>query len=118
MDFMRPPRPEEAALRNDLAGTAVRQWYRQLRRIQSFNHAVKAGSMADTAILHRAELWGAINRAKGFAPSWPEWWNQHRQYGWDTAPFSWPAAAQSALIFEPFRLNFQRFEAWASDPRA
>ena len=116
IDFLRPHRPGEVALRNDLAGTAVRQWYRQLRRLQSFNHAIQAGSTTDTAILHRAELWGAINRAKGFAPSWPIWWDQHRQHGWDIAPFTWPSAQptapQQALIFQAFRLNFQRFEAW------
>ena len=51
---------------SSVIGSATKHWFKQLRRLQSLSHAVKAASMTTSAIAHRAELWTAIVQARGF----------------------------------------------------
>eukprot|EP00435_Cladocopium_sp_Y103_P012254 s2578_g3.t1 len=109
----RASRPGEVALQHDLVGTAVLQWFRQLRRIQSYLHAIKAGKMHLEAIIHRTELWTSIVRARGFSPNFPEWWDQ-RELLQAIGPFPSrpPDAVQAAAIYEAFLHEFRAFERW------
>ncbi|CAL1164895.1 unnamed protein product [Cladocopium goreaui] len=48
-------------------------WYRQVRRLQAFVRFVKVRRpTADPS--HAGSTWGAIKRAKGFEPSFADWW--------------------------------------------
>ena len=51
-----------------------KHWFRQLRRLQSYMYMAKGGKVGVTLSEHQAQLWGAICRAPGFAPSFLEWW--------------------------------------------
>lgn len=55
-------------------GASVRhsQWLRQVRRLQSF--ARLAGNESPALGIVKAETWGAIRRARGFDPSFEQWW--------------------------------------------
>ena len=114
----RPTRPGEEALINDLLGAKVHQWYKQLRRLQSFLHAIQAGQTHMNAVIYRAELWHAILRAKGFTTTFSEWWNDQdfaTQLG--SFPQQPPDAAHMTLIFDTFRETFRAHEKLHSDQR-
>eukprot|EP00435_Cladocopium_sp_Y103_P007530 s1093_g2.t1 len=49
------------------------QWIRQVRRFQCYVRAVRHEHNQNTALL--STLWGAIVRARGFVPSFPQWWS-------------------------------------------
>ena len=51
-----------------------RQWFRQLRRLESYKRVVRHGLSAGCAE-HRVELWTSILRAPGFCPSFAVWWS-------------------------------------------
>ena len=72
----KPSRPGEIHLFNAATGLATRQWFKQLRRIQSLKHAIHANSQTPHAVDYRALLWGAILRAAGFVPNFRIWWQQ------------------------------------------
>ncbi|CAJ1358591.1 unnamed protein product, partial [Effrenium voratum] len=77
--FVTPPtlkvnRPGEEPIRSSLVSTAVRQWCRQLRRLQSMVHACNACNTSVEAESYKVLLWAAIRRAPGFWRSFAEWW--------------------------------------------
>ncbi len=51
-----------------------RQWFRQLRRLQSMVRLLRSPSQDLTHVEHRCNLWRSILNARGFAPSFCEWW--------------------------------------------
>ena len=58
----------------EFCGTSLRhaQWIRQTRRIQAF---ARLATNTDPRLgPQKAEAWGAILRAKGFFPTYAEWW--------------------------------------------
>ena len=119
--ILRPSRPSEVALRNDLVGHEVHSWFRQLRRLQSYLAAIRAGKQTAAAIAYRFELWHSILRSPGFCGGFPHWWTCHCAD--DTAAFPWipnfpPGPAAAASIFHSFRERFQRFESWHLRQRA
>ena len=73
-------RPGEEEPVADTVGKAVILWFKQLRRLQSYRHAICAGQTHDAAVHYRIELWSAIRRSKGFDRSFPQWWEQHDFY--------------------------------------
>ena len=111
----KPSRQGEVALKSNLLNLAVHQWFRQLRRLQSFTHSAAANKCTVNAEAYRLELWQAIKRAPGFSPNFVEWWI-HRSHKSPQAPATLPMAPPSAslatAIFLDFKLNFERFEAW------
>ena len=118
--FVTPPtlkvsRPGEEPIRSSLVSTAVRQWCRQLRRLQSMVHACNACNTSVEAESYKVLLWAAIRRAPGFWRSFAEWW-PHRAVQLHGSPMFIPLGAPAAvsvqLIFEDFRANFRKFEAW------
>ena len=112
----RPSREGEVTLRSDLVGTAVRTWFKQLRRLQSLRHAIRAASPALSAELYRAEVWAAIKRSHGFDPDFATWWSQSRQHDHPQAPCVLPAGLPSVDqidgIFYSFKACFESFESW------
>eukprot|EP00438_Fugacium_kawagutii_P034760 Skav225372 [mRNA] locus=scaffold329:102549:105833:- [translate_table: standard] len=113
---LKPSRPSEVALRNDLAGSAVKSWFRQLRRIQSYVHAVVAGKQTPDAICYRLELWSSILRARGFRHSFSHWWEHLRTVRTPESPWLLPQGPPpvdvARAIFSCFRQCFDRFERW------
>ena len=63
----RASRPGEEILRHDQLGAQVLHWYKQLRRLQSLLHNLRAGNAAPSAQTYRIELWRSICHAKGFS---------------------------------------------------
>ena len=64
------------ALTHDLVGAAILQWFRQLRRTQSYCHSIKAGKLNNNTMIYRTELWTSIRRASGFQGGFSAWWEQ------------------------------------------
>ena len=64
---------------------------------------------------YRLCLWTAIKEANGFAIDFPSWWRT-RRHQLPSAPDALPAAPpdgpQACIIFEDFKLNFEKFELW------
>ena len=78
-------------------GSSVRhsQWLRQVRRLQSY--ARMAGSHVTHLGIARAEAWSAIVRAKGFFPSFAQWWSESL-FKTNEAPNTCPPFPADALI--------------------
>ena len=109
----RASRPGEVALTHDLVGTAVLQWFRQLRRIQSYCHSIKAGKLNTNAVIYRAELWTSIRRASGFQGVFSAWWEQQDfVHAMGPLPLQPPDAEQAKLIYDAFHHAFRAFERW------
>eukprot|EP00435_Cladocopium_sp_Y103_P040678 s434_g11.t1 len=106
-------RPGEIHLAADTIGNAVLAWFKQMRRIQSYKHAICAGQQHPDAVRYRLELWSAIRRARGFAVSFEVWWMQQ-----DFAavlgplPLQPPPAPHAVMIFQAFHHAFRAFERW------
>eukprot|EP00435_Cladocopium_sp_Y103_P066420 s304_g28.t1 len=112
----RPSREGEVCLQHSLVGTAVRQWFKQLRRLQSLNHAVRAGSTHASAVGYRISLWTSICKAPGFHPDFRQWWSQ-RESPADGAPRHLPVALPADpvvmdSIYKDFLYHFRHFETW------
>ena len=109
----RASRPGEARLVDDTVGQAVILWFKQLRRIQSYRHAICAGHMHHDAVQYRIERWTAIKRAKGFAGTFSDWWlSQEFAEGLGPLPDSPPEAHMAILIYQAFHHVFRSFEKW------
>eukprot|EP00435_Cladocopium_sp_Y103_P016937 s4955_g4.t1 len=115
-------REGEVRLTNSLAGTAIRAWFKQLRRIQSLKHSVMANKQTPAAITYRAECWMSISHARGFSPDFPTWW-ANQSHIVDGTPPTWPPTAptESVLvqaIYDSFHAHFRAFETWHLQQRA
>ena len=113
---VRPSRPSEVVLRNDMIGTSVKLWFKQLRRLQSYHASIKAGKTSPHAVAYRLELWSCILRSPGFEPSFTLWWSDHcKQLVYEEyvalPPFP-PSAALAEQVFYTFKANFEAFESW------
>ena len=116
----RPSREGELSLKHDLVGTAVRRWYTQARRLQSLVHSLRAGKQTNNARLYRIETWSAIRRAKGFVPSFIEWWEARTLHYPDSPqafPQLIPALDDMQLLYEEFVSHFRAFEKWHQGQR-
>ena len=94
-------------------GSSVKhsQWLRQVRRLQSY--ARMAGSSATQLGVTRAELWGAIVRAKGFHHSFSLWWSESCFKTWDapiTCPVCPPDADIAGAMFESLSMAVRDLE--------
>ena len=89
-----------------------RQWFRQLRRIESYKRMVRNGFSVHVAD-HRAELWNAIVGAPGFRPSFSVWWQQ--QPGTvsllQVVPPSSPEFAVAELLYQGLESEVRNLEA-------
>eukprot|EP00438_Fugacium_kawagutii_P036701 Skav200933 [mRNA] locus=scaffold2433:377025:382227:+ [translate_table: standard] len=109
----RASRQGELALTSDLVGRAVQVWFKQARRLQSYVHAIRAGKDSLDAVTYRVELWSSILHAKGFSPSFPEWWlTQDFAALLGSLPLSPPDVRAAEEFFRAFQHAFRQFERW------
>ena len=111
-----PSREGEVQPANSMIGSATKHWFKQLRRLQSLVHAVRAASQTPSAIAHRAELWTAIVHARGFDPDFRSWWSS-RVPKIDGSPWVLPQGppaegAEAHLLYEEFLQHYRAFEQW------
>ena len=111
----KPSRVGEVHLKSDLVSTQVHQWFRQLRRLQSYKHAALAAKPTPAAESYRIDLWAAILRAKGFSCRFDQWW-PHREHKSPQSPTLWPNYPPdgdlATTLFDDFNVNFKKFELW------
>ena len=69
----RASRPGEEEVRSSFLCKEVQHWFRQLRRVQSLQHAIKAAKDTPAAHLYRVQLWRSILASKGFGDSFASW---------------------------------------------
>ena len=113
---VKPSRPGEVQLRNDLIGNQVKKWFKQLRRLQSLVAAVRNSKNSDSAITYRLELWSSILRASGFRGGFRGYWVLHRAVTLSDTPACLPSALPPypvvLSIFETFKACFESLENW------
>lgn len=117
----RPSREGEVALQCTLVGTAVRSWFKQLRRIQSLCHAIQANKTTPSVVSYRASLWTAILKAPGFYPNFITWWG-NRDSPCDGAPICFPDRLPTNfdavhVLYVDFLHHFRKFESWHNRQR-
>ena len=121
LPLLKPSRPGELTQSNDLLlGREIQHWFRQLRRLQSLKHALRAMKMTLDAQIYRAELWHSIKAARGFDQGFVMWWTQRplqMPHSPEFIPIQVPSLEQLLLIFDDFELNFRRFESWHAKQR-
>ncbi|CAE7303526.1 rnhA [Symbiodinium pilosum] len=111
---LRASRPGEAVIANDLLGREVKRWFQRLRRLQSLKHALGVGKQTDQARQYRSQLWRSVLNAKGFAPTFADWWPRRvvRLHGAPQVMQEMPNAAQAAIIYDDFHSNYRKLESW------
>ena len=86
------------------------QWLRQTRRLQAYVRYVTSHGPGND---YARQVWGAIIRATGFAPSFHEWWT-HCSFRVPGAPAELPYVPPDARaankIFDSFAMAFRSFE--------
>ncbi|CAE7670476.1 unnamed protein product [Symbiodinium sp. CCMP2592] len=105
----------EVMMRHDGLCTEVKRWFQQLRRLQSLTHALKAAKSEPAAVDYRLALWRSICRARGFCGGFSAWWAKRptRLVGSPTMlPQTVPDSGTATCLFEDFRCNYRRLEAW------
>lgn len=113
------PRPGEEAQMCGFLNRAVRRWYQQLRRLQSYKHAA-CSVRATENFESRCSLWNSILHAPGFAAGFSAWWIS-RPYPLQGSPTelpSYPPSGEVAVrLFEDFQHQYRRFEHWQFQKR-
>ena len=113
-----PPKPSrsgEECASHSLLSLETKRWFQQLRRLQSLDHALKAGKMTAAALDYRLQLWASIKAAKGFHDGFPAWWTVRSvrlQGSPELLPVTIPSAVTAHHLFLDFRENYRKFEAW------
>ena len=112
---VRASRPGEEQQRHDFLCSEVQLWFKQLRRLQSAVHALKAGKTATSAVVYRVSLWRSIVCARGFRAGFVDWWKS-RPVQLVGSPLSFPSLIPSFavcdILFQDFRCNYKAFESW------
>ena len=118
--LLTPSRPGEVKMSQETLGRAVQRWFRQLRRLQSLLHSVRANKQTVDAQLYRIELWSSICRAKGFHNGFRDWWKERptKAAGLCHAlPLGPPSLHMLEGIFHDFEVNYRKFETWHARQR-
>ena len=98
---------------------AVSRWFKQLRRLQSYLHAIKS-DRADETFISRAQLWHSILVAEGFKGGFRVWWHTRPcvlQGGPSNLPDYPPNQVAAQAIYDDFLQNYRRFEHWQFSKR-
>ena len=89
------------------------QWFRQLRRFQTYYRLMDRASLTVPQIHQQSELWSAIRHAAGFGPGFDHWWTLHGA-GLEGAPAVVPLAPpdyeMAYAFFECFRTKVRSLE--------
>ena len=94
-------------------GTSFRyaQWFRQCRRLQAYARCVK--NLKEPSV-HAAQLWNSIHTAKGFVPTFADWWKQQpfRTPGCpQKCPCVPPAFDIASAMYDTMVMSLRHFEA-------
>lgn len=81
------------------------QWFRQLRRLQSFVRFSKAHPH-DNGHAHGAAVWRSVLTAKGFVPDFVSWWKDSCQTHLDGTPDECPLAPPSHVVASSMYASF------------
>ena len=111
----KPSRPGEEQLAHDGLGAEVIRWFKQLRRLQSLLHSLKAGRDAPAVLDYQLSLWQAILSAKGFQGGFMIWWRSRATKLAGSPhhlPHLLPGLELAEALFLDFRVNFRNFERW------
>eukprot|EP00438_Fugacium_kawagutii_P013643 Skav213116 [mRNA] locus=scaffold107:42137:49620:+ [translate_table: standard] len=111
----KPSREGEVALRSDLVSTQTQLWFKQLRRLQSYQHAILADKQTTNAVAYRLCLWDAIKCSRGFAGRFEAWWHVRRRKlpgSPVNLPLGPPDGPTASQIFLDFKCNFEALERW------
>ena len=112
-------RPGESAQSCGFLNRAVARWFQQLRRLQSYKHAI-ASSRNEETFLSRASLWQSIRRAAGFNQGFIQWWRD-RPIQLQGSPAEVPSVPRclevATRMLEDFHHNYRRFESWQHQRR-
>lgn len=89
-----------------------RAWFRQLRRVQSYIRIASVASPSTAHVEHAVSLWHAIFHAKGFKPSFAEWWliRDMKTVEEPGIPEIPPDAAFATLVFEGLQVEVRDLE--------
>ena len=116
---LKQTRPGELAQSNGFLNRATARWFKQLRRIQSYHHAVHS-ERATENYASRLVLWSSIRRAVGFENGFETWWIS-RPYPMPGSPTIFPPfppnSTVATIILEDFTQNYRRFEYWQHERR-
>ena len=118
---LKPPRPGEAALQCSFTCRAVHQWYKQLRRLQSWRFCALNGLDTPGSQLYFVQTWKSIVQSKGFANGFIAWWTTRSirlQGAPDRLLNTPPASTLAEVIYQDFHANFRAFETWHIQKRA
>ena len=112
---MRPSRPGEAVLTSSICSMPVQRWFKQLRRLQSLLHSLRAGASSGGAFTYQALCWKAIRLSTGFHGGFSCWWlvrNIKLQGSPSSIPDCCPNRVMLECIYADFEANFRSFERW------
>ena len=116
---LKQTRPGELAQSNGFLNRATARWFKQLRRIQSYHHAVHS-ERATENYDSRLVLWSSIRHAVGFENGFETWWIS-RPYPMPGSPTIFPPfppnSTVASIILEDFTQNYRRFEYWQHERR-
>ena len=116
-----PSRQGEEEPAHGFLSLETKQWFKQLRRLQSLRQSVVANSPAAGAVTYRLELRRSIRQATGFRAGFPTWWLS-RPIQLQGSPPSLtvqvPPAEVVELMFLDFRDNYRAFEKWQMQQHA
>ena len=107
-------RPGEVSMTNGLLNRSSIRWFQQLRRLQSYLHAVRS-PRAQENYLSRASLWRSVLVARGFKDGFQKWWPNRpvRTQGPPALlPQLPPPLVIAEMIYEDFHQNYRRYEHW------
>ena len=111
----RAARPGEAALRSDFTSRLLLRWYKQLRRMQSYLHAIRANKQTPSAVSYRIAVWSAVLSSPGFSHGFSHWWAT-RSHSLPASPALLPQEPPpepyADAIYEEFHWHFRRLETW------
>ena len=110
----KPSREGEHMPANSFLNRSVSLWFRQLRRLQSYQHAIKSPRAPET-FMSRASLWHSLIAAHGFTDGFCNWWAKRpvkTQPAPAVLPDHPPDAFTADAIFSDFHQNYRRFEHW------
>ena len=93
---------------------AVARWFKQLRRLLSYVHAVRSANSSSN-FMSRAALWHSILKAAGFEKGFESWWKDRpvQLQGTPNAiPRYPPDEVIASLLYDDFCHNYRQFESW------
>ena len=117
---LRPSRHGEVAPQFEGNHSMHRLWFTQLRRLQAYSRSVRLADTDPGRVENVVRTWSAIVRARGFAPSFAEWWHSRtQQCPWDPpcVPLMPPDAIDAKALSEALLREIRSLEASLNSDR-